>query len=102
LVPWGGTQAHPNDAEWEAQLAQLVAYKAAHGDCSVPKGWVEDPPLGTWVHNQRVGKQKLDRGEHTLGMTVARAARLTALGFDWGPAVDFVSNDPSEASRPLQ
>jgi hypothetical protein len=24
------------DAHWEAQLARLAAYKAAHGDCSVP------------------------------------------------------------------
>jgi hypothetical protein len=33
---------------WEAQFARLVAYKAAHGDCSVPiKGWAEDPRLGS-------------------------------------------------------
>jgi hypothetical protein len=25
------------DPAWEAQLAKLVAYKAAHGDCNVPK-----------------------------------------------------------------
>jgi hypothetical protein len=38
---------------WEAQLARLAAYKAARGDCNVPKGWPEDPRLGTWVNAQR-------------------------------------------------
>jgi hypothetical protein len=28
--------------EWEAQLAELAAYKAAHGDCKVPRDWFED------------------------------------------------------------
>jgi hypothetical protein len=69
---------------WEAQFARLVAYKAAHGDCSVPiKGWAEDPRLGRWVSNQRMLKRKLDRGESSEGMTAERAARLTAIGFVW-------------------
>jgi hypothetical protein len=80
---WEGTKAHTNEAKWEAQLARLVAYKAAHGDCSVPKGWAEDPRLGTWVKMQRQRKRKLDRGEPSEGMTAERAARLTALGFAW-------------------
>ena len=66
----------PNEAEWEAQLARLAAYKAEHGDCSVPRGWAEDPRLGNWVNIQRVRKQKLDRGEPGKGMTAARAAKL--------------------------
>jgi hypothetical protein len=35
--------------------------------------------------NQRNYKRRLDRGEPSQGMTVARAARLTALGFVWEP-----------------
>jgi hypothetical protein len=70
-------------SKWQAQLARLAAYKAAHGDCKVPKQWAEDPRLGRWVHNQRKCKKKLDRGEPGRGMTVERAARLTALGFAW-------------------
>jgi hypothetical protein len=66
--------------EWEAQLARLAAYKAAHGDCSVPQGCSEDPQLGRWVNTQRQLKRQLDRGEPSKGMTAARAARLTALG----------------------
>jgi hypothetical protein len=65
------------------QLAKLKAYKRRHGDCSVPQGWAEDPPLGSWVNNQRKRKKKLDRGDPGEGMTAARAAKLDALGFAW-------------------
>ena len=71
------------EAAWDAQLARLAAYKAAHGDCSVPRGWAEDPRLANWVGNQRRLKRKLDRGEPSEGMTAARAARLTSLGLNW-------------------
>jgi hypothetical protein len=76
----------PNEVKWEAQLARLVAYKAAHGDCSVPLRWAEDPWLGRWVNQQRTLKRKLDRGEHRDGMTAERAARLMALGLNWDGA----------------
>jgi hypothetical protein len=71
--------------EWEAQLARLVAYKVAHGDCNVLNRWAEDRRLATWVSSQRKRKRKLDRGEPSEGMTTERAARLTALGFVWDP-----------------
>ena len=71
------------DAAWEAQLARLAAYNAAHGDCSEPKLWTADPQLGTWVSKQRTLKRKLDRGEPSEGMPEERAARLTALGLNW-------------------
>jgi hypothetical protein len=80
---WNGTTAHPNEVEWESQLARLAAYKAAHGDCNVPKSWAEDPRLGRWVNKQRALKWRLDHGEPSAGMTAARAARLTALGVAW-------------------
>jgi hypothetical protein len=68
---------------WGAQLARLVAYKAEHGDCNVPKRWAEDPRLGNWVNTQRALKRKLDRGEPSKGMTAERAAKLDVLGFAW-------------------
>jgi hypothetical protein len=70
---------------WDAKLARLAAYKALHGDCSVPMCWAEDPWLGNWVHNQRQLKRKLDRGEPSEGMTAERAAKLTAVGLVWDP-----------------
>jgi hypothetical protein len=78
------SNAKRNDVGWEAQLAKLAAYKAAHGDCSVPQGWAEDPRLGRWVGDQRTRKRKLDHGEPSKGMTAERAAKLTSLGFNWG------------------
>jgi hypothetical protein len=72
-----------NDAGWEVQLAKLKVYTREHGDCNVPQGWAEDPPLGQWVHRQRARKKALDRGEPSEGMTAARAAKLEALGFAW-------------------
>jgi hypothetical protein len=62
---------------WEEKLARLAAYKAAHGNCSVPGRWAEDPRLASWVRRQ------LDCGELGTGLTAERAARLTALGFEW-------------------
>jgi hypothetical protein len=76
----------PNEVKWEAQLARLVAYKAAHGDCSVPQRWAEDPPLANWVKRQRAGKRGLDRGQPSEGVTAARATKLEALGFSWAPS----------------
>ena len=64
---------------------RLAAYKAAHGDCSVPACWAEDVGLATWVSKQRHLKWKLDRGEPSSGMTMERAARLMALGLVLAP-----------------
>jgi hypothetical protein len=52
-----------DDTGWEAQLANIKAYKQKHGDCNVPQSWAENPPLGSWVGNQRQFKRKLDQGE---------------------------------------
>jgi hypothetical protein len=49
----------------------------------VPLRWAEGPSLGRWVGTQRQWKKKLDRGEPSKGMTVARVAKLDALGFAW-------------------
>ena len=67
---------------WEVRFADLEAYKAEHGDCSVT---AENPSLRNWVAAQRKCKEKLDRGEPSAGMTAERAARLTALDFVWEP-----------------
>jgi hypothetical protein len=72
-----------DEAAWEAQLARLAAYKAAHGDCNVPHRWAEDPQLASWVNRQRTHKKKLDRGDLSPGMTAGRAVKLEALGVQW-------------------
>jgi hypothetical protein len=88
-VARAGLGGQADEAKWEAQLARLAAYKAAHGDCNVPRGWAEDPVLGRWVSDQRAYKKALDRRRgtlhHTPWMTAARASELEALGFVWDP-----------------
>jgi hypothetical protein len=75
-----------------------VAYKVEHGDCNVPKGWAEDPRLGTWVNTQRQLKRRLDRSEPSGGMMAARATRLEALGFAW----EGTKAHPKEAEWEVQ
>ena len=67
----------PLTARWEEIYARLVAYKAQHGDCKVPREWKQDQPLVNWVATQRTLKVK---GR----LYSARIQRLNTLGFDWG------------------
>jgi hypothetical protein len=76
---------------WEQHLTSLRAYKCRHGDCNVPRRWAEDPPLGRWVGNQRKFKRALDRGDPRLEITVARSAKLEALGFAWETSAAAIS-----------
>jgi hypothetical protein len=88
-----------DDTGWEAQRAKLMKYRRKHGDCNVPWNWAEEPGLGSWVNTQRRGKKKLDRGEPSLGMTAARAAKLEALGFAWKLSAAAISKQRSDGSR---
>jgi hypothetical protein len=88
-----------DNAGWEAQLAKLKAYMRRHGDCSVPQGWAEDPPLGRWVQKQRTCKKALDRGKPSEGMTAARVAKMEALGFAWELSAAALGKQRSEGNR---
>lgn len=55
---------------------ELKRYKERLGHCNVPQVWNENPPLGRWVHRQRVAENK---GE----LLPERKARLDAVGFEW-------------------
>ena len=37
------------DEKWLATLEELKSYKAEHGDCIVPRGYIENPRLASWV-----------------------------------------------------
>ena len=71
------------EAEREAQLARLTAYKAAHGDCNVPRDWAEDPRLASWVDTQRRLKRLTLESSEASPRVRAEWAQLTALGFTW-------------------
>ena len=68
----------PYGSAWEEIFDQLVAYKAKHGDCNVPRGYGPDPQLGTWVQNQRQFRRKGKLSQQQFD-------RLDALGFIWDP-----------------
>jgi hypothetical protein len=86
-------------AGWEAQLTKLKAYRRLHGDCNVSTLWAEDPKLGRWVREQRRCKRALERGEPSKGMTMARAAKLDALGFAWEMPAAAIGKKMSEGAR---
>jgi Helicase associated domain len=51
---WSSGQKRPErngapNKSWDARLEDLYAYKAEHGDTSVPQHY---PELGNWVHKQ--------------------------------------------------
>jgi len=66
----------PNDHKWEVMFADLLAYRAKHGDCNVPIPWPENPLLATWVHGQR-------RSRKVATITQDHLERLDKLGFVW-------------------
>jgi superfamily II DNA or RNA helicase len=63
---------------WEKLFAELVAYKNAHGDCSVPLRYKENPQLGLWCGNQRAKHRRGDLSSN-------RTSRLEQLDFVWDP-----------------
>jgi rubrerythrin len=46
-----------NNEQWDNMFERLKKYKAEHGDCLVPKRYVADPKLGTWVETQVRNKE---------------------------------------------
>ena len=65
----------------------------------VPWGWAKDPRLGSWASKQGKFKRKLDHGEPSEGITVARAAKLDALGFAWEVSATAISIQKSKAYK---
>ena len=63
-------------SNWDEHFGELVAYKAHHGNCNVPRHWSEQPGLGVWVTTQR-GEKKAGR------LSQDRQRRLAELGFVW-------------------
>jgi hypothetical protein len=80
-----------HNAEWETQLARLTAYKAAHGDCNVPRDWAEDPQLASWVDMQRRFRRQLESSEASQRVR-AEWAQLTSLGFVFEVRLGLVSS----------
>jgi len=63
---------------WDAYVEQLIAYRAAHGDCIVPYTFAaaDGTKLGEWVSTQR---KAYKAGE----LSPERVHQLEAVGFAW-------------------
>ena len=71
-----GFEWEPFASRWEKMFAELQRYHAAHGDCRVPAGWIDNAALANWVGVQRARKIA---GK----LSAERLAALDALGFTW-------------------
>ena len=60
--------------KWERQYAALLKHQRVHGRGYIP---VSHPTLGMWAKEQR-------RLYHSGDLVESRAARLDAVGFEWG------------------
>lgn len=70
----GGGDRKRKRKSWEDSYADLVAYKAKHGDCHVPSKFRENPSLGRWVARMRHRRNELSE---------ERVKLLDAVGFVW-------------------
>jgi hypothetical protein len=64
------------DHSWRANFERLVAYKAQHHDCNVPRAYQDDPKLGNWVHRQRMFQKSGQLNDD-------RKEELDGIGFIW-------------------
>ena len=65
--------------QWDTRFEDLLAYKAQHGHCCVPRTL---PVLGRWVKKQREQYKRLQRGTSS-SLTSDRLERLESVGFVW-------------------
>ena len=68
---------------WKQRLAMMRAYKEKHGDCLVPRRYVENNiKLGNWVCYQRAEYKKWQKGEKSQ-LTQEKVDLLEDIGFVW-------------------
>ena len=71
-----GVVWEPRKRNREDMFAELVAYRAKHGDCNVPLRWSENPRLGLWVHRQRQSRRRSTLPQDHI-------SQLDKIGFVW-------------------
>ncbi|KAL3800310.1 hypothetical protein HJC23_003606 [Cyclotella cryptica] len=80
-------------SHWDAMFQCLKDYKAKHGDTLVPATYLENPPLGNWVDNNRQAyRMRLEAEKedtiagskkHIMMMTDEKIEALESIGFVW-------------------
>ena len=71
----------PYEDAWNQMFQELKEYEQIHGDCNVPRGYSDNPKLGTWVAKQRSSKKK-------GVLSSERIQKLESIGFSWDPYED--------------
>jgi hypothetical protein len=77
----GSGKLAKKDAKWLTMLQKLKDYKSEHGDCIVPRGYV-DSKLASWVAEQRKQYKLLNDGKAS-SITPERISCLRELDFAW-------------------
>jgi hypothetical protein len=67
---------------WDQRFEELKAFKHEHGHCNVPRTWLANPQLGTWLNTQRK-QYRLSQQGVSSQMIPDRKAKLEQLGFKW-------------------
>ena len=67
---------------WEEMFTMLCDFKAEVGNCNVPRGYLKNPTLGTWLKTQRKNHVKGTLRED-------RVSRLEEVGISWDQIKDF-------------
>jgi hypothetical protein len=80
------------NAQWEFRFQQLKDYAKEHGDCNVPRNWIPNPQLGSWIREQRGLHLQMIKNASDLENNITsadrellmqRGRRLEAIGFEW-------------------
>ncbi|WP_080132990.1 DEAD/DEAH box helicase [Chlamydia suis] len=64
------------EEEWEKNFLELKRFQEEHGHCKVPRGYPQNPDLGSWVGTQRYAFKKGKLSEDKI-------ERLEEIGFVW-------------------
>jgi hypothetical protein len=79
-------EAGKRDRSWDDSFELLVYYKKQNGNCDVPRHYENDPPLGSWVNNQRALKKAIQKKKRQSKPEYeSRFQKLEKLGFNWEP-----------------
>jgi hypothetical protein len=81
-IPSSSTARNKKEERWLSILEDLKCYKEKHGNCLVPRGFVENPQLGSWVAEQRKQFKLLKDGKPS-SITAERILMLDNLSFAW-------------------
>ena len=77
---------------WDEYIERISAYKEAHGDCRVPKAYV-DPKDGYKLGKLVSTLRSINRGTDARSIPAGYKEKLDELGFFWGKSQKEISQD---------